>query len=71
MPGPVMVVSHARNMAACKHPWFTMVRIAFFPFTGGNPVIKSIATCWNGWALVSVGMWYGGVLVQWVMILFC
>jgi len=56
IPGPVIMVSHAKNMAAREHPWSTMVRMASFPFTGGNPVIKSIAIRWNGQALVSVGM---------------
>ncbi len=31
MPGPVIVSEHGRNIAACKHPWSTMVRIALWP----------------------------------------
>jgi hypothetical protein len=43
IPGPIIVVLHGKNMAMREHPWSTIVSIVSFPFTGGSPVIKSIA----------------------------
>src|SRR6266576_4598503 len=37
MPGPVIVVSQGRNIAALEHPWSMMVRMAFFPLCVGSP----------------------------------
>jgi len=71
MPSPVIVVSHAKKIAACEHPWSTIMRIASFPWMDGSPVIRSMATCWNGHVLGSVGMQYRETLAQCIRILFC
>ena len=44
IPGPVIVVWQGRNIAACEHPWSTIVRIALCPLHSGNPVTRSMAT---------------------------
>jgi hypothetical protein len=56
IPGPVIVVLHGKKIAVHKHPWSTIMSIASLPFIGGSPVIRSIATLWNGHTFVSVGM---------------
>src|SRR6266576_1378013 len=71
IPGPVIIVSQGRNTAALEHPWSTMVKIAFLPLWVGSPVIKSIATRWNGRALSSVGMRYRGIFRLCVRFLAC
>src|SRR6266567_809798 len=48
-----------------------MVRMAFFPWWVGSPVIRSIATCWNGRASSSVGMRYRGTFFLWVTFFAC
>ncbi len=45
IPGPVMVSEHGRKIAACEHPWSTMVRMALCPWCCGRPVMRSIAIC--------------------------
>jgi len=67
----VLLPQHQLLNVACEHPWSMIVNIASFPLIGGNPVIKSIAICWNGQVSDLVGIWYRGVLVWWVIILFC
>ena len=57
-------------MATLEHPWSTMVRIASFPLCFGKPVIRSMATCWNGRVFSLVVIWYKGVCFLWVRILF-
>ena len=71
IPSPVMFVVHGRNTAALEHPWSTIVRIASFPLCVGRPVIRSIATHWNGRASLVVSIRNGGVFALWVWILFC
>ena len=63
IPSPVIFVVHGRNTAALEHPWSMMVRIASFPLCVGRPVIKSIATRWNGRALFVVLIQNGGTFV--------
>src|SRR6266566_6899339 len=70
-PGLVIVVSQGRNTTALEHPWSTMVKIVFFPLWVGSPVIRSIATRWNGRALSLVGMWYRGIFCLCVRFLAC
>jgi hypothetical protein len=70
-PGPIIVVVQGRKMAAHKHPWSTMVRIASFPLCLERPVIRSIAICLKGSVPSFVVIQYSGVFVWWVMILFC
>src|SRR6266566_3868586 len=45
--------------------------MAFFPLCVGSPVIRSIATRWNGRALSSVGMRYKGIFHLCVRFLAC
>jgi hypothetical protein len=71
MPGPVMVVVQGKNIAPREQPWSTIVRIASNPSLLGKPVIRSMAMCENGLALITEGMWNGGVLMRWVRFLFC
>src|SRR5580693_2841557 len=71
MPAPVMVVVQGRNIAPREQPWSTIVKIASKPLPLGKPVIRSMAMCENGLALITEGMWNGGVLMRWVRFLFC
>ena len=70
-PAPKMWMEHSRNMAALKHPWSTMVRMASSPLCIGSPMIRSMATTWNGGMFSSVGMQYRGVPFLWVRIFAC
>ena len=54
-PAPVIVVLQGRNIAAQEHPWSTMVRMALWLRLSGSPVIRSMATLWNG----RVPVWLG------------
>ena len=60
IPSSVMFVVQGRNTAALEQPWSMMVRIASFPLCVGRPVIKSIATHWNGKASLVVPIQNGG-----------
>jgi len=71
IPGPVIVVEHGRKMAALEQPWLTIFNMASLPLCAGSPVIRSIATHWNGSVPSSVEIRNMGVFVQWVKILFC
>jgi hypothetical protein len=56
MPAPVMVVVQGRNIVPREHPWSTIVKIASKPSLLGKPVIRSMAMCENGLALIMEGM---------------
>ena len=66
-----MVVAHGIKIAALEQPWSTMVSIAFFPFTWGRPMIRSIAIWVNSFMLGVVIIPKGGIFFLWVWILFC
>ena len=70
MPVPVMVVEQGRKIAACEHPWSTMVSMASCPLLLGRPVMRSIAMWENGLALVADGMQNIGGLMWCVRFLF-
>jgi hypothetical protein len=53
---PVIVVVQGRNTAPREQPWSAIVRIASNPSLLGNPVIRSMAMCENGLALMTEGM---------------
>jgi hypothetical protein len=42
MPVPMMVVEQGRKIAACEHPWSTMVSMASCPLLSGNLVMRSM-----------------------------
>ena len=71
IPAPVIVVLQGKNIATREHPWSTIVRIALWLRLSGSPVIRSIATLWNGRVPVWLGIQYVGVLCRCVKILFC
>jgi hypothetical protein len=56
MPAPVIVVVQGRNIAPREQPWSTIVKIASNPSLLGKPVIRSMAICENGLALMTEGM---------------
>jgi hypothetical protein len=56
MPAPVIVVVQGRNIAPREQPWSTIVKIASNPSLLGKPVMRSMATCENGLALITEGM---------------
>jgi hypothetical protein len=56
MPAPVIVVVQGRNIAPREQPWSTIVKIALNPLLLGKPVIRSMAMCENGLALMMEGM---------------
>jgi hypothetical protein len=56
MPAPVIVVVQGRNIAPREQPWSTMVKIVLKPSLLGKPVIRSMAMCENGLALMTDGM---------------
>jgi hypothetical protein len=60
----VMVAEQGKKIAAREHPWSTMVNMASCPSLLGRPVMRSMAICENGLALmvdgiqnISVLMW--------------
>ena len=57
MPAPVIFVLQGRNTAAREHPWSTMVRMVLWLCLSGSPVIKSMATLWNGRVPTLLGIW--------------
>jgi hypothetical protein len=71
MLAPVMVVEQGRKIAACEHPWSTIVNMASCPLLLGRPVMRSIAMWENGLALMLDGIRNIGVLMQCVRFLFC
>ena len=66
-----MVVVQGRKIAALEHPWSTIVRMALKPHLLGSPVIKSIATVWNGRVCGAVGIQYVGMCHLWVCTFIC
>jgi hypothetical protein len=71
MPAPVMVVEQGRKIATREQPWLTMVSIASYLSLLGNPVMRSMAMCEKGLALMVDGIRNIGVLMRWVRFLFC
>jgi hypothetical protein len=64
MPAPVIVVEQGRKIAAHEQLWLTMVSMASYPSLLGNPVMRSMAMCENGLALMGEGIQNIGVLMQ-------
>jgi len=65
------VVVQGRKIAPREQPWLTIVRIASYPLLLGSPVIRSMATCENGFASGSEGFLNRGVFKRCVKFLFC
>ena len=66
-----MVFRQGRKIAAHEHPWLMMVSILLYPQLLGKLVIRSMAICVKGRALVGTFILYRGMQVQWVRFLFC
>ena len=70
-PALVIVVLQGRKIAAREHPWSTIVRMALWLHRSGSPVMRSMATLWNGKVPVWLGIRYVGVFCRCMRILFC
>ena len=56
IPGPEMLVVQGRKTATLEQPWSTIVKMALKPCLLGSPMIRSIATVWNGSVFGAVGI---------------
>jgi len=65
------VVVQGRNIVPREQPWSTIVRIASYPLLLGSPVMRSMATCENGFASGSDRILNRGVFSRCVRFLFC